>query len=368
MPITNAIHDWSGRSVYVLTGHAVETTKQSENAQFADTVQMVSEYGREGQQKAFSMAFKELRITKDVHLRVTIENVEQLFSQLPHEERTRSIVINTCDGTDADGYPGPSVVRMLNRMKIPYTGGNEDFFLNTTSKLTIKKLFAHHNVPSADYVDLSNWPLNEDVISQLKKMKFPAVVKPDVSYSSCGITVVWNWEEALSQADKLRTSFGNCYVERFVNGKEFTVLTVGDIEHGVKVYEPAQRAFNKSLEWHQKLLTYERYWGLDKKEGEKLDYWYEPAPQHLKEELKRIAAAAYLAVGGRSYSRVDVRMDDSTQKFFVLEVNCHCALSTEPDSSMGNILNFEGESFGTFLDRLLHLAVLNSEEGTPRTK
>lgn len=46
-----------------------------------------------------------------------------------------SLVVNLCDGVEIDGYPGLSVVKELEKRKIAYTGGNPEFFLNTTSKI-----------------------------------------------------------------------------------------------------------------------------------------------------------------------------------------------------------------------------------------
>jgi hypothetical protein len=51
----------------------------------------------------------------------------------------RIVVINLCDGTEVDGYPGLSVVVGLEVADIPYTGADSKFYLDTTSKPVLKR-------------------------------------------------------------------------------------------------------------------------------------------------------------------------------------------------------------------------------------
>ena len=68
------------------------------------------------------------------------------------------------------------------------------------------------------------------------------------------------------------------------------------------------------------------------------DYWYDCPPEADQPLVKEVAQAAYIAVDGTGYGRVDLRMDNKTGKLYVLEVNANCGFSESADSSMGSIL------------------------------
>jgi hypothetical protein len=57
--------------------------------------------------------------------------------------------------------------------------------------------------------------------------------------------------------------------------------------------------------------------------------------------IREISWAAYEAVGGRGYGRVDLRQDAGTGEIYVLEVNAQCGISEdEAYTSIGAILRF----------------------------
>ena len=55
-------------------------------------------------------------------------------------------------------------------------------------------------------------------------------------------------------------SCGGVYIEKFLPGREYTVLIVGDKFRGTKVYMPIERAFNKSLCEDEMILSHDKYW------------------------------------------------------------------------------------------------------------
>ncbi len=75
-------------------------------------------------------------------------------------------------------------------------------------------------------------------------------------------------------------------------------------------------------------------------------YNYEEADRDLVPQLKEISLAAFQAVGGMGYGRLDIRMDRQSGKFYVLEINAQCGLSEDEDyTSIGAILRFAKKSF-----------------------
>ena len=64
--------------------------------------------------------------------------------------------------------------------------------------------------------------------------------------------------------------------------------------------------------------------------------------------------AAYAAVGGKGFGRVDLRMSSDSGELFVLEVNAQCGLSEDENyTSIGAILRFAGKSFAGLVREIL---------------
>lgn len=49
-------------------------------------------------------------------------------------------MLNLCDGTELDGFPGLSITKKLHERKIPYTGASPKFYFITDSKICQKKI------------------------------------------------------------------------------------------------------------------------------------------------------------------------------------------------------------------------------------
>ena len=164
------------------------------------------------------------------NLRSTIEGLE------PARQARRCLVMNLCDGNEVDGSPGVSVVRALEDAAIPYTGSSSFFYDVTTYKVALKTKLREHGVPTAPFVALRDLP--SDVARLEAEVGYPAFVKPEVSAGSGGIGLksrVHNAREVLTRVSALLASEdgefyrrSGIFVERFVDGPEFTVLVVAD--------------------------------------------------------------------------------------------------------------------------------------------
>ena len=51
-----------------------------------------------------------------------------------------------------------------------------------------------------------------------------------------------------------------------------------------------------------------------------------------------MAVRAFLALSGTGYARVDIRMEARTGILYVLEVNANCGLSSDAETSVGQLL------------------------------
>ena len=274
--------------------------------------------------------------------------------------RHAPVVFNLCDGDEANGVPGISVIRHLDESGLPYTGADEHFYHITTSKIDMKHAFDRAGVPT------SPW----DVVARdaaslrglFKRHGAPLIVKPAVSAGSMGITI----DSVVTTAKALREQIrilhdgyrgwdlasGGVFVERFIRGPEFTTFIVGsaDTPERSTVYPPVERVFHAALPPTEQFLSFDRLWELYEREtslGDGQYLWeYRAAPAALQQRICDVSWAAYAALGGRGYGRVDLRMDADSGLLYVLEVNAQCGLSEDEDhTSIGAILRFADRTF-----------------------
>ncbi len=312
---------------------------------------------------------------------VTLETLSQVIRKLTERNKTtRVVAVNLCDGDEISGTPGLSVVRALERAKLPFTGADTVFYEISTSKLTMKECFAENDVPTAPYMRITN-PA-EDILRAARLIDYPFLIKPDVSAASYGIglrSMVRNKGAVAAQIDYVsngehREFFvtNGMFAEKFIAGPEFTALVVADKSEseGLRVYPVAERVFHSALPAEEKFLSYDRYWAFYQEEtppppGEPF-YSYQMARAEIQDKLSDIARRAFRSVQGRGYGRVDMRMDAASGEIFVLEVNANCGLSSDEDSSIGRILQICEQPIHVLIEEILRDAfdrAFNSKKG-----
>ncbi|KAF9927835.1 hypothetical protein FBU30_002838 [Linnemannia zychae] len=320
------------------------------------------------------------------------------------------VVFQLCDGTELDGYPGVSMIQELEKRHIPFTGSDSAFYIISSSKPILKRELQKANVPTSSFEEFTNEPEMTDLDNIINEIGFPMIVKPSISYASINISmksVVHSQEELLEQVtmslnasksgsklsdqvmtdhreeqqeqdhrnekllkkdQKMAYDIGTptVFVERYLAGREFTALVVGDKDWGVRVYPVAERAFDPKLGKFERLLAFDQYWdGYDLEGGSGNEDFckYQLADRTWQDQLQQVAKDAYLALDGNGYGRVDIRtVEMDVCEPIVLEVNANCGLSFEKDSSsLANILLMSNVSPpGFVLDLIDHAIHRNS--------
>ena len=301
---------------------------------------------------------------------VTLANHREVIARIARGSRGhRPVVFNLCDGDEDNGAPGISVIHCLKEHGLRFTGSDERFYDATTSKITMKEAFDRAGVPTAPWAVLRRD--GSDATTALAKLGAPLILKPAVSAGSMGITtksVVGTPRALRAQLKRLSKGYhgwdvagGGVFVERFVTGPEFTTFIVGAFDDPARatIYPPVERAFNPALPPTERFLSFERLWGLyDQEErvtaGDGELWQYRKVPRAVTRRVKEISWAAYEAVGGRGYGRVDLRQDEVTGEILVLEVNAQCGISEdEAYTSIGAILRFARTPFSAAVARIV---------------
>jgi D-alanine-D-alanine ligase len=288
------------------------------------------------------------------------------------------IVFNICDGDEINGTPGISVVKRLQEKGLIYTGADEYFYAITTSKIPMKIAFDQANIPTAKWeaIHTPDHHLN----NIFEKLGAPLIVKPAVSGGSMGLgikNVVDNVSDLKAQIDLMFAGYrgwdlttDGIVLESFINGNEYTTLIVGSYDQPAEatIYNPVQRVFHPSLPEQERILSFDRLWEVYEEEGPMPNdgnfYEYQAPDPSLLEEIKKISWDAYVATKGKGYTRVDIRQDSVTGKFYVLEVNAQCGLSEDEDyTSIGAILRLSNQPFAELVKKIIETALLSRPLG-----
>jgi len=349
--------------VWVLAPHLV--TNDANIDYYYDFSQSIAEY---------TATFNELNIQwqwQPVTMNDYVEVIESICTARDQGDLF-PVVFNLCDGDEVNGTPGISVVQLLEKKGLVYTGSDEYFYRITTSKIPMKLAFDKAGVPTAKWEAIRSSKQSLDCI--FSRLGSPVIVKPAVSGGSMGVgikNVVTDYETLNEQVQQMFSGYrgwnlatDGLLAESFITGPEFTTLIVGSWRRPdlCKVYTPVERVFHASLPEKEKFLSFDRLWEIYEEEnpmpGDDSFYEYQEPDTRLQETIKQISLDAYVAVRGTGYTRVDLRMEKTTGTIYVLEVNAQCGLSEDEDyTSIGAILRLSNETFTALVAAIIEDAL-----------
>ena len=319
---------------------------------------------------------------------VSMKDYKQVIRSIANSANGKlPLVLNLCDGDEVNGTPGVSVIHELNKYGLIYTGSDAHFYNVTTSKIPMKKAFDKAGVSTANWRVITASKGSARGIC--KRVGTPIIIKPAVSGGSMGVSVknvVHNEEDLIKRVDEIQKGYrgwnllaDGLFVEQFITGPEFTTFITGssDDPSNCIVYEPVERVFHQSLPDTEKFLSFDRLWEIYDDETPMPQnenfYEYQRVKPSLIKALKKLSLDAYRSVGGKGYSRIDIRMDATSGKLYMLEVNAQCGLSEDENyTSIGAILKVSGRTFTEIIVEILKDALRRSVSQTitikkPRT-
>ncbi len=354
--------------VWVLAPHL--KTNDAQIDYYYDFSQSIAEY---------TWVFEKLKMNW-VWKPVTLDDYQSVIKEIQQEsivDKTFPIVLNLCDGDEVNGTPGISVVKVLELSGLVFTGADSYFYDITTSKIPMKKAFDTHRVSNAPWKDIKE--SNPCPAGIFKRLGTPLIVKPAVSGGSLGVgvkNVVSSREEMRTEVQKLFNGYrgwefgvGGVIAEKFISGPEFTTFIVGSYDQPDQLvyYAPVERVFHPSLPDHEKFLSFERLWEIYEQETsmplQGNFYEYKTPDTTLWPAIEQITRDAYIAVKGKGYGRIDIRMDQLTGEMYVLEVNAQCGLSEDENyTSIGAILKQTNKTYDILIHEILTDAMVRFEQ------
>lgn len=347
------IGDVSQLRVWVLYPHLV--TDDPNLQYYYDFSQSLAEYSR---------VFDELGIEWKWQP-VIMQDVDAVVGGLRKASGKRvPLVLNLCDGDEVNGTPGISVIHALEKHRLVYTGADAFFYNITTSKFPMKEAFDKAGVPTAPWSIVTK----ETIPGLVERLGTPLILKPAVSGGSMGVSVknvVYTQKELEQRVAEIESGYrgwnllaDGLLAEGFINGPEFTTFVVGSKGGKIKVYPAVERVFHESLPDEEKFLSFDRLWEIYEEEkpmpADANFYEYAVPDVSLHGEIEKISKAAYEAVGAVGYGRLDIRMDKSSGKLYVLEINAQCGISEDENyTSIGAILKVANSSFTNLVREII---------------
>ena len=229
-------------------------------------------------------------------------------------------VFNAADeGYNMNTQLEPQIPAILDIIGVPYTGSNYLTLGLCLDKVKTKQLLIANGLPTADFIVIEE-KIDENI--DLKKLKFPMIVKPSREDGSIGIkadSVVDNKKELINKVNEVLKIYKQpILVEEFIQGREIYVGILGRDDLNVLPLSEIQFTLP---EGKKHFLPYEAKWEEDSV------YYTGTTPacpakidKELEEKLRSLAKKAYKLFNLRDYGRVDFRIDKEGRPF-ILEVN-----------------------------------------------
>ena len=224
---------------------------------------------------------------------------------------------------------------------VPFVGSDTLSSALAMDKIMAKKIFQFEKIPTPLY-----WVINQRNLHQIiKRIKIPCVVKPVNLGSSVGVAIIKNKKElrpAVQSALKMDRK-GEVLVEKFIKGLEITVPILGQQALPVIEIRPKHKGdwFNYEVKYDSDLVDE-----------------LVPAPSLsavLTKKAQALAVRAHCALKCRHISRVDMILEERSQKIYVLEVNTMPGMTST--SLLPKSAQAAGISFSQLLDRLIGMAL-----------
>src|ERR687894_451121 len=237
---------------------------------------------------------------------------------------------------------------MLELAGIPYVGSGVLGSAVAMDKPTMKKIFAHHDLPQVEWLGLTRkgWERDREVwIHKIESsLGYPCFVKPANLGSSVGIGRAGDTGELAAALDSAAGFDRRLIVEEGVDAREIEVSVLGNENPEVSV--PGEIVIKK-----EGFYDYEaKYF-----EGGMELVVPADAPEETATKIMRVAATAYEAVDAAGMARVDFFLERGTGRLLLNEINTIPGFT--PTSVYAELWAASGLPYEELLDRLIQLAL-----------
>jgi D-alanine--D-alanine ligase len=260
------------------------------------------------------------------------------------QKKNYDIYVNLCEGYLEWEVPSIDVIYTLELLNLPFTGPTT--LLYDPPKELMKYVAYTEGINTPAYALINSL---DEIETECRHLKYPLFVKPHKAGDSLGVddkSLVNNLEELKQKVKAIIDEYGPLLVEEYISGREFTVMLAAN-EDGktVKVFKPVEYIFPEGNQFKTYAL----------KTSELHPNANIPCNDaELETKLKQAATQIFRSFGGVGYARLDFRVDDKNEIFF-LEINFTCSVFYKDgyEGSADYILKHDGFGQANFLRHII---------------
>jgi len=192
---------------------------------------------------------------------------------------------------------------ILETLSIPYTGSGVTASAVAMDKALTKHIWVGNGISTPEYVVVNEQHTAASIIDELG---LPLIVKPAHEGSSIGMSKAESEQQLVEAIEKARELDGTVLVEKWVTGSEYTIAVLNGKALPVISMETDHSFYDYDAKYLANDTRYLLPCGLE---------------SDVEQSLQTMAVKAFNAIGCEGWGRVDAMRDQSTGKFYLLEVN-----------------------------------------------
>ena len=261
------------------------------------------------------------------------------------KKKDYDIFINLCEGYLDWSIPSIDVIYFLEMLNVPFTGPSSVLYDPPKDVMKYVAYTQGIKTPAFSLVESLD-SLAEDCAH----LQYPLFVKPGKAGDSLGVdqqSLVRTEKELIHKCTEIFEEYGPLLVEEYIDGREFTVMLVANAEDGktCTVFKPIEYIFPEGFQYKTYALK------TSELHPEANIPCNDPG---VEEQLKDAALKIFQGFGGVGYARLDFRMNDKKEIFF-LEINFACSVfySDGYEGSADYILKHDGIGQAGFLKKII---------------
>lgn len=262
------------------------------------------------------------------------------------------VVFNLTEIFDGKARLDKNIPALLELLGIPYTGCSPVGLMVCNNKALTKKILTYHRIKTPHF---HIFPKGKR-IHNIKRLKFPLVIKPLQEEASTGITqssFVDNEKDLPERVKFIHEKFDmDALAEEYVDGRELYASILGNKR--LEAYPLREMKFTQVPDDEPKLATYKAKW--DKAYREKWGIKNEFAgrlAEGANEKILDTCKKAYKILMLDGYARFDLRLTPQGE-IYVIEANANPSLSI--DDEFSESAKKAEVSYDQLIQKILNLA------------
>lgn len=275
------------------------------------------------------------------------------FIQNLSSRKKYDVYLNIFESFDDNENSGAELVQVLEKLNLPFTGADSDFYNPTREQM--QAVAETHGLKFARGFHAKS----VDDLIQAESLKYPLIVKHPNSYASTGLmpeSKVNSFEELHEQFQRNIKEFGSARVEEFIEGGEVSCLIADNPDDfsSPYAYTPAEVIFPDGESFMHEQVKWFNW-----------DTFIVPLRnQDLLKPIQEVSKKMYLAMNGRGYARLDLRIRPNNE-IVILEINPNPGILYygQDDRSTTDLpISWDKDGHDGFLDRIFRSAIVRNKK------